>query len=123
MKWFLYVMSIYFVVVGVGFILYTDWVKRLVRNMSSNFNFRWFFFLPLIIGIFFILSKDFTYHPWFILALGILALGKGIYLLISPKKHMDTIITWWINDVQHITYRFWGLVILVLGMTLLSWIK
>ena len=123
MKWFLYVMSIYLVVVGVGFILYTDWVKRLFRNMSSSFNFRWFFPLPLIIGIFFILSRDFTYHPWFILVLGILAFGKGIYLLISPKKHIDSIINWWINDVQNITYRFWGLVILVLGMTLLSWIK
>ncbi len=49
-------------------------------------------------------------------------MGKGIYLLLSPKKHIDTMINWWIIEVQDITYRFWGLVILILGITLFSWI-
>ena len=115
-------MTIYFILVGVTFILYPDWLKRLFQKIPGGFNFRWFFPLPLLIGILFILSRDLTYHPWFILVLGILVLGKGIYLLLSPKKHIDTIINWWAHDVQDITYRFWGLVILILGMTLFSWI-
>ena len=122
MKWFLCFMSIYFIIAGVTFIFYTDWAKRLFRKMSSGFNFRWFFPLPLIIGILFILSRDLTRHPWLILTLGILAMGKGIYLLLSPKKYIDTIINWWINDVQDITYRFCGIVILILGITIFSWI-
>lgn len=122
MKWFLYFMSIYFIVAGATFILYTDWAKRLFQKMSSCFNFRWFSPLPLIIGVLFILSRDLTHHPCLILTLGILAMGKGIYLLLSPKKHIDTMINWWIIEVQDITYRFWGIIILILGITLFSWI-
>ena len=120
MKWFLYFMSIYFIIVGIVFILYTDWIKKLFQKMLKGFNFRWFFPLQLTIGVLFIFSTDLTHHPWFVLALGFLILGKGIYILLSPKKHIDTIINWWIYKVSDIAYRFWGLVILILGITLLS---
>ena len=122
MKWFLYFMSIYFIILGVTFILYTDWIKKLLKRMLRGFNFRWFFPLPLIIGVLFILCRDLTHHPKLILVLGILILGKGIYILLSPKKHIDTIMNWWIYKVPDITYRFWGLVFLILGIALFSWL-
>jgi len=123
MKWFLCFMSIYFIIVGVTFILHTDWIKKLFQRMLRGLNFRWFFPFPLIIGILFILSRGLTHHPKLILTLGILSFGKGIYLLLSPKEHIDAIANWWTDEVQDTTYRFWGLVILILGITLFSWLS
>jgi len=123
MKWFLYFMSIYFIIAGATFILYTDWLRRLLEKMLRALNLRWLFPLPLIIGILFILSKDLTSHPWFIIVIGILILGKGLYFLLSPKKQTDTIINWWIDKAQDITYRFWGLIIFILGITIFTWIR
>lgn len=122
MKWFLYFMSIYFIVVGIILILYTDWLRKLLQKMLKSVNLRWLFPLPLIFGVLFILSRDLIFHPWFIIAIGILVIGKGIYFLLSPKKQFDTLLNWWINKAQDITFRFWGLIILVLGITLFSWI-
>lgn len=122
MKWFLYIMIIWFIVAGVTFILYPDWLKRLFQQIPAGFHFRWFSPLPLIIGLFFILSRDRTQHPWFFLTLGILALGKGIYLLLAPNRHIHSMVNWWTHEVQNITYRFWGIVILIMGITLFSWV-
>jgi len=123
MKWFLYFMSIYFILAGTIFILYTDWLRRLLQKMLKELNVRWLFPLPLIIGVLFFLSKDITSHPWFIIVIGILIVGKGVYLLLSPKKHIDTIINWWIDKAQDITFRFWGLIIFIIGITIFTWIR
>jgi uncharacterized protein YjeT (DUF2065 family) len=116
-------MSIYFIIAGITLILYTDWLRRLLQRMSSSINLRWIFPLPLIIGVLLILSKDLIPSPWFIIAIGILALAKGIYFLLSPRKQMGTLVNWWANKAKDITYRFWGIIILVLGITLFSWLR
>ena len=123
MKWFLYLMSTYFIIAGAILILYTDWLRRLLQKMLRGVNLRWLFPLPLIFGVLFILSKDLVPYSWFIIVIGTLLIAKGVYLLLSPKKHTDTIINWWIDNAQDITYRLWGLIILILGITLFSWIQ
>jgi len=123
MKWFLYFMSIYFIIAGAIFILYTGWLRRLFQKMLRSVNLRWLSPLPLIFGVLFILSKDSVPYPWFIVVIGILIIGKGVYLLLSPKKHIDTIINWWMDKAQDITYRFWGLIIFILGITIFTWIR
>ena len=123
MKWFLYFMIIYFIVVGIILILYTDWLRKHLQKMLKSVNFRWLSPLPLIFGVLFILSRDLISHPWFIIAIGILAIGKGIYFLLSPKKQFDTLLNWWINKAQDITYRFWGLIIFILGTAIFTWIR
>jgi hypothetical protein len=122
MKWFLYFMSIYFIIAGITMILYPDWLRKTSQRLLSAMNLRWFFPLPLIFGVLCILSKDLTPHPWFIIIIGAFILGKGVYLLLSSKKHMDAIINWWIDNAQDVTYRFWGLIIFILGITLFSWL-
>ena len=123
MKWFLYLMSIYFIIAGITLILYTDWLRRLLQRMLSGINLRWIFPLPLIIGFLLIFSKGLTPYPWIIVIIGTLALVKGVYFLLSPKKQMDTLVNWWAYRAQDITYRLWGLIILILGITLFSWIQ
>lgn len=123
MKWFLYFMSIYFIVGGITIILYTDWLRGILQKMLRGVNLRWFFPLPLIFGVLLILSKDLVPHPWFIIVIGVFILGKGVYLLLAPKKHMDNITSWWMDNAQDITYRFWGIIVLILGITLFSWLR
>jgi len=122
MKGFLYCLSIYFIFMGTIFILYTELLKRYLQKILK-INVKWFFPLPLIIGILLISAKNFSAHPWFITILGIFILGKGIYLLFFPKQHIDALIEWWIQKATDTTYRFGGIIILILGIALFSWCR
>jgi hypothetical protein len=122
MEWFLYIMSIYFIMAGVILILYTDWLKKLLQTILKDLNVKWFFPLPLIIGALFIFSGDLLPYPWFAIVIGFLVIGKGCYLLFLPGKKIEATIHWWTHKVDDITYRFLGIIILVLGTTLLSWL-
>ncbi len=116
-------MSIYFVLLGATLILYPEWLKRFLHELLDKANGKWFFPLPLIIGILLISAKNFSVHPWFITILGIFILGKGIYLLFFPKQHIDSLIEWWIHKAADTTYRFGGIIFLILGIALLSWCR
>ncbi len=122
MKWFLYIMSIYFIMAGVTLILYTDWLKNLLQTILEDFNFKWFFPLPFIIGALFIFSGDLLPYPWFATVIGLLVIGKGCYLLFLPGKKIEATIHWWTHKADDITYRFLGIIILMLGTTLFSWL-
>ena len=121
MKWFLYFMSLYLMLAGTIFILYTSWLKNLLQKLLHGPNLRWLFPLPLLLGALFIGSKDLLPYPFVALLLGILLLLKGIYLLCAPRQ-IDAIGKWWLDKAQDITYRFWGIIILILGITLFSWL-
>ena len=75
MKWFLYFMSLYLMLAGTIFILYTSWLKNLLQKLLHGPNLRWLFPLPLLIGALFIGSKDLLPYPFAALFLGILLLG------------------------------------------------
>jgi hypothetical protein len=121
MKWFLYFMSLCLIFAGIIFILYTNWLKNLLQKLLNGFNLRWLFPLPLLLGSLFIVSKDLIPYPFVALVLGILLLLKGMYLLCAPRQ-IDAIGKWWLDKAQDITYRFWGIIILILGITLFSWL-
>ena len=122
MKWFLYFMSIYLVAVGVALVLYSELIRKFLQKLDNAMNIKLLFPLPLILGVLFILSKDLMLHPWFAIVLGAVVVAKGAFLLLTPAHYVAATINWWTNEAQDITYRFWGLIVLVVGITLLSWI-
>jgi hypothetical protein len=78
-------------------------------------------FIPMVVGILLILAARVSGAFWFILILGLLAIGKGVYFLLGPRDQIEALFNWWFKSAQDRTYRFWGIIIILLGMVLLSW--
>jgi uncharacterized protein YjeT (DUF2065 family) len=123
MTWFLYLVSIVLVVVGAVSILYTDWVRKSLREMVAKKYFRLLGLVPLILGILLIISAGWSEVFWLVFLLGVVALAKGFFLLFSSKARIDTAITWTLDTASDQVYRFSGVISLVLGMALISWIR
>ena len=51
--------------------------------------------LSLLIGIIFLLAASQTRIGWFIALFGILALAKGIWLLVTPAEKLISMLEWW----------------------------
>ncbi len=122
MAWFLYLVSILWVIIGVVFVLYTGWIRKLLGGIPGNRNLRALSPIPLVFGVLLAVSAAWSEVFLLIFVLGLILLATGLYLLFGPKKQIDTVSAWWVEKASDQLYRFWGLIVLVLGIALLSWI-
>jgi hypothetical protein len=121
MKWFLYGLALFWIAAGTFFILYTEESRRFLGNAVGKMNPKLLGFIPMVVGILLILAAKVSGAFWFILILGILAIGKGVYFLLGPRGQVKALFDWWFKSAQDRTYRFWGIIIVLLGVVLLSW--
>ena len=122
MIWFLYGLALFWIAVGTAFILYTEESRRVLRNFMGERRPRFLAFIPMVVGVLLILSARVSGAFWFILILGLLAIGKGVYFLLGPHGQTEALLAWWFNSAQDRTYRFWGLIMVLLGTVIISWL-
>lgn len=122
MIWFLYGLALFWIAVGSLFILYTEESRRVLGNFMGKVSLRTLAFMPIVVGVLLIVSAHASGAFWFIFILGLLAVGKGVYFLLAPSAQAKSFIAWWLDSPQDRTYRLWGLIIVVLGMAILSWV-
>lgn len=123
MTWFLYLVSVLFVAIGAVLILYTRWLRKSMKAVLVKKNVRLLSPIPLAFGILLIISAGWSEVFWIVFVLGLIALAKGACLLFGPKKQINLAITWWLRRASDQLYRLSGVICLVLGMALLSWIR
>jgi hypothetical protein len=124
MKWFLYGLALFWIAAGTFFILYTEESRRFLGKAVGKMNPKLLGFIPMVVGILLILAAIAAWANGasrFILILGILAIGKGVYFLLGPRGQVKALFDWWFKSAQDRTYRFWGIIIVLLGVVLLSW--
>jgi hypothetical protein len=122
MKWFLYAFSLIWISFGTGLIIYTLESRNLVKRFVTDLDRRIVSALPVILGVFLIIAASESRHSWFIRLIGILAVIKGGFILWNPYNLYDKIGNWYVNTVTNQTYRFFGIITLILGTVILSWI-
>jgi len=122
MIWFLYGLALFWIAAGSLFILYTEESRRFLGNFMGEVMPKPLAFIPMVVGVLLIISAKASGAFWFILILGLLAIGKGLYFLLAPRSQTKALLAWWLNSAQDRTYRFGGLIMVVLGMVILSWV-
>jgi uncharacterized protein YjeT (DUF2065 family) len=122
MKWFLYAFSVIWISVGAGLIIYTHESKRIIKSFVTNLDRRILSALPAIFGVFLIIAASESHHSWFIRLIGILAVLKGGFIFWNPQNLYDKTVDWCLNSVSDQTFRFFGIITLILGTVILSWI-
>ena len=122
MKWFLYAFSLIWISFGAGIIIYTRESKSMIKGFVTNLDRRFLSVLPAIFGVFLIVAATESRHSWFIRLIGILAVLKGGFIFWNPQNLYNKIVDWYLNSLSDQTFRFFGIIILILGTVILSWI-
>lgn len=120
----LFVLAVIWIGAGAGLILYTDTFRDSYGKMLQNANVRLLAFLPLLIGLL-LIGGAFSYSgglAWPVLFIGLLAIAKGVYLALAPLDQIRKLCEWWFERAGDRTLRLWGIVALLLGATLLSYV-
>ena len=117
----LYIIAILWIVTGVFIILYTERTMKILRKLFFIEKVRLLSILPIIFGIVLIIGAFVCTQIFFLsFILGVLALLKGLYLVVGPLSQIKRIMDWWFNKASDSYIRLCGLIIFILGIAVLS---
>jgi uncharacterized protein YjeT (DUF2065 family) len=122
MKWFLYAISFLWITAGSWFIIYTTESRNVMKRLFEKTDRKVLSVFPAIIGILLLIAASWSIHSWFLRLLGIIAILKGGIIFFNPKNLYDEMMNWYVNSLSDQTYRFFGIVLIIIGTAVLSWI-
>ena len=78
--------------------------------------------LPFLFAILFIFSASSTRIPWLIRLIGLMAFIEGVVFFLIPKDLYDKFMDWYLSLLSDQTYRLSGILGIIFGAAVLSWI-
>ncbi len=121
MVWFLYLMSILWIVTGCFYILYTEKSREKVKALLDRMDRRVIAIVVGLIGILLIISAFHARNTWFIATLGALGMAKGVLFFLNTGSIYDKLMQQYLDATSNQTFRFFGIIMLILGTALISW--
>jgi uncharacterized protein YjeT (DUF2065 family) len=123
MKWVLMGISLVWIASGVCLVLYTTACRKVLAALLENLNAQILGALALVVGVLLLLAATASQNFWFVVLLAGLAAAKGVLLFINPRGFFAKIRRWYLKEADDQTYRMAGIILLVLGTAVFSWIK
>ncbi|MCG6906198.1 MAG: hypothetical protein LJE63_06190 [Desulfobacteraceae bacterium] len=123
MKWVLMVISLFWIASGVCLVLYTTACRKFLATLLENMSPQIFGALAFGVGVLLLLSAGASQNFWFVVLLAGLAVAKGLLLFVNPRGLFVKIRRWYLQQADDQTYRMAGIILLVLGTAVFSWIK
>jgi len=121
MKWFLYFISFTWIAIGCCFILYTEESREMLKKMYLRLPKEVIIVLAITFGIFFLMAASHSQNTWIIVVFGILAIAKGVFFFLNPGNLFEKTRDWYLYTATEQTYRFLGIIILIIGTAVFSW--
>lgn len=117
MKWFVGLVGIFWIILGLFALVATRKTTLALCNWVKNTKRQSLGLLSLIFGVLLLISASSVREVWFVLALGIIACLKGAMTILMPEKKLQAIIDWWLAAPE-IVYKGWAILLLVLGVVM-----
>jgi uncharacterized protein YjeT (DUF2065 family) len=122
MKIFLYAISLLCIATGCSTILYTRETRHFIKRFFNEVNRKILSLFEVAMGVLFLVSAVASQQPWFIRLIGLLAIIEGTLIFLLPKNLYDELIKWYVDSASDQTYRLFGILSLIFGSAMLSWI-
>lgn len=122
MKWFLYLIGFAWIAVGAYVILYTVQAREMYKKLLDGVSAMVLAMAAAAIGLLLILSASASRYTWVIAILGVIAIAKGIFIFINPKGYWTKLADEFVQGASDQTFRLYGILALVLGTAVASWV-
>ena len=123
MKWILVFVAIFWIVLGTWANLYPAQVHGRLRSFVGGINPRWAAILAMVVGIMLVMAAPVSSQgSGFVRLLGFVAMAKAVLVAVLPRQTYQRLLDWWFAPAREQSWRVYGLVMLVLGVVLFSWL-
>jgi uncharacterized protein YjeT (DUF2065 family) len=121
MKIILYAFSLIYIAAGVCMILYTDETRNMFKRLVQM-GLKAMSVIAAAMGLLLILAASASHYPWVLRIIGLVALAEGVLLFINPQDIMGKIYDWFLEQASEQTFRATGIITVIFGTALISWI-
>jgi uncharacterized protein YjeT (DUF2065 family) len=122
MKIFLYAVSLLCIATGCCTILYTSETRHFLKRFFNEVNRKILSVFEVAMGVLLLVSATASQQPWFIRLIGLLAVIEGVLIFLLPKNLYDELVNWYVDSASGQTYRLFGILSLILGSAMLTWV-
>ena len=122
MKYVVYLLGFLWIAAGAIAILYTDDYKAFLKGLSTRMDRTVLALIPAVFGLLLLFAASSTGHSWFIGLIGVLGIVKGVLIYFNPGGLFE-ISKNWMDTLSDQGYRLVGIIALVLGTVVISWIQ
>ena len=123
MQWFLYAFGLLYIAYGGCVIIYTYEVRQGLKLFFEKTNSRLMAALPAAVGLLLIISAAWSDHAWFIRMIGLVGLLEGVLIYLDPNQLWGRLSEWLLDGMDDKTHRFLGIICVIFGTAVISWIR
>ena len=123
MKMIVYLLGFGHIAICACLILYTRETVDALKRLFQGAQLRYLSAIPAVFGLLFLISAPATTYPWVLRIVGLLAVGEAIVAFTNPQKIYSRMLDWYFTQVSDQTQRLFGIIGIIFGTVLLSWIK
>jgi hypothetical protein len=121
MIWFLYIVAILFIAKGSFLVLHTERALELTEMVIEKGSHRVWGIAGATFGILLSVASFWSGVVWFLFLLGLMFAGLGIFLFLGEEQKVQPLLRTW-SSMSSIGLRLWGLILVVTGTAILSWV-
>lgn len=122
MQYIIYLLGFLWIAAGAIAILYTEGYKAVVNGLMTRMNRMYLALIPAVFGLLLLIAASSTSHGWFVGLIGIVGIVKGALIYFNPGGIFETSKKW-MHTLSDQGYRLMGIIALVLGTVVISWIQ
>ena len=122
MKIFVYFLGFGYIAISSILILYTRETVDFFKKILQSYQLKYMSILPAIFGILFLAAAPATVYPWLFIIFALIAFAEAALAIADPKKLYSRFLNWYF-DVPDQTQRLFGIIGIVFGTVILTWIK
>ena len=122
MKVIVYFLGVVYIAIGSIFILYTREYVDALKKLIQEIPLKVLSALPAVFGILFFISAVATTFPWFFRVIGIIAIVEAVVVFTNPHNLYSRLLDWYFN-LSDKTQRLFGIISIIFGTAILTWIK
>lgn len=123
MKVIIYLLGFGHIAISTFLILYTRETVAAFQGLFQTYRLRYLSAIPAVFGLLFLISASATTYPWVFRIVGLLAICEAVVAFTNPQKLYSRMLDWCFGNISDQTQRLFGIIGIVFGTVILTWIK
>ena len=117
-----YLLAVWLIAVGSCLILYTQATVNAFKALCDKVPLRVVAVIQAVFGLLFLISASAVTYPWIFRIFGLLAIAKAALAFVNPKGIYTRMLDWYFAKVSDQAQRLFGIIGIILGTAILSWV-
>ena len=123
MKAIVYLLGFGHIALCTYLILYTRDSLGLLKGLFNSYHLKYLSVIPTVYGLLFLIAASVTIHPWVFRIVGLLGIVEAVVAFTNPRKIYSEMLDWYFGSVSEQANRMLGMIGIVFGTVILTWIQ